>query len=346
MTFYPVRLGIVGCGTVVEAFHLPASLVTPEVEVVALVDRDASRARWLADRFGVKTCFDRHDALIGRVDAVLVATPPQTHASIAYDLLSQGIHVLCEKPLAPTGADCRRMIEAARAGNAILATAQSRRFHFNLAQIKRLVDAEAFGTSYHVRALDGYTFSWPTQTGYMFHGQTACGVLLESGIHVLDALLWLFGAPEVVWYADDALGGVESNVEIALQWSPDRTAEVKISRTADLANTLEIHGSLGWARLDLYDGRTLTVHLPQSKAGRVLGTATLQASVPQDGPAVMAQQLSDFARSLVEGQTPRATGCDGLRSIELVERCYQTKTGRPVPQQIPLPGVVWHDSGR
>jgi len=340
VTSYPLRLAMVGCGAVVEQMHLPGSLSVPEVAVVALVDPDAPRAQALADRFGVSRWASSVSEVLGSIDAALVATPPAAHAPVACGLMAAGVHVLCEKPMAASTGDCRRMIEAAVAGGVRLAVGHSRRFHANLAQLKELVDLGAFGAVQDVSAEDGSAFSWPTATGYMFRPGTASGVLLENGIHVLDTLLWLLGDAGVESYADDALGGVESNAELRLHFACGAQGSVRVSRTAELANRLELVGELGRASCALYDGARLELDLPQGKAGAALGPVTLAAARPQDGAAIAAEQLADFARAVVEGRGPRAGGTDGLRAVALAERCYAVRGQRALPDRAPLPGVV------
>ena len=340
MMNYPLKLGIVGTGAVVEAFHLPASFRTPELNVTALVDRDGARAAAVAAQFGVAQVMTDHRQLVGQVDAVLIATPPQSHGAIACDLLAEGIAVLCEKPLADTPDNAHKMITAAEKAGVVLATAHSRRFHFNVATLRTLLQQGVFGPVQRVEIADGFAFSWGTKTGYMFRPGSASGVLIENGIHVLDGLNWLLGQPAGFEYHDDALGGVESNVDLTLHYADGAVATVKISRTADLANTLTLIGSTGSAQLDLYDGTTLRLDLPQSKVGRQVGSMTLTATTPQDNQAIMAAQLADFARSVVGGEPPRTSGQDGLAAVQLVADCYAQVRNRPVPDHAPLPGLT------
>src|SRR5687768_3065184 len=117
----PLRLGVVGCGAVAELYHLPALLASTEVELVAFVDPDLARARRLADRAPGAEALTDVDQLAGRVDAVLVATPNAWHAPLGAPLLAAGVHVLVEKPMARTAAECDELLAAARAGGAVLA---------------------------------------------------------------------------------------------------------------------------------------------------------------------------------------------------------------------------------
>src|SRR4030088_1650947 len=87
----PLRIGIVGCGAVVERFHLPASTFIPEISITALVDRDENRAKRLADIYRVRHALADYHDLIGKVDAVIVALPHNLNARVSTEFLTNGI---------------------------------------------------------------------------------------------------------------------------------------------------------------------------------------------------------------------------------------------------------------
>jgi predicted dehydrogenase len=136
-----LRIAVVGCGRIAMA-HLSAVAETPSLEIAVLCDADeANLSRAAATWSGLTSQNMPHDVQpslftdyqhmlsASSVNAVVLCTPPVTHASIAVDLLERGVHVLCEKPLATSAADARRMI----------ATAQSRDVHLTLASEFRFV---------------------------------------------------------------------------------------------------------------------------------------------------------------------------------------------------------------
>jgi predicted dehydrogenase len=335
-----IRLGIVGCGAVVESLHLPASLSVPEVEVVALVDVDLERARQLAARFGVPGSEPDYGRLFGTVDAVLLATPPHLHARHSCEFLAAGIHVLCEKPISLTVDEAQTMVDTAASHGRCLAVGHHRRFHRNLSLLKVLVAGNALGSITDIVLEDGFEFVWPTQTAYMFDRSTMKGgVLMENGIHVLDTLLWLFGpVASVVDYGDDAIGGLESNVEARLKFESGAIAHIRISRTALLSNTMTVHGEDGWAEIALYEEDKLA-YQGRDKLSKALGRVTLRPQRRPDGFGPMARQLTDFADSIQQGVLPRAPGAQALMAVELARRCYALAADRPLPESAPLPGV-------
>ncbi|MGQ0572130.1 MAG: Gfo/Idh/MocA family protein [Armatimonadota bacterium] len=112
-----LRLGLIGCGKVVEVFHVPAIQAIPEAQVVAVMDTDPARANAVGDPLGVAPSHRHNDyrrLLEDRVDAVSISTPPSSHREIAVTAAAAGKHVLCEKPMAISVADADAMIDGAR----------------------------------------------------------------------------------------------------------------------------------------------------------------------------------------------------------------------------------------
>src|SRR5512147_2701092 len=131
-----MRVALVGCGAVAERYHLPALLASPAVDLVACVDPALDRARFIAGQIGARHVYASHLELPGVVDAAVVAVPNEFHASVAIDLLNAGVHVLVEKPMARTVAECDRMIAAAASMRAVLAVGHDFR-HFPIARFAR-----------------------------------------------------------------------------------------------------------------------------------------------------------------------------------------------------------------
>ena len=106
-----IKLGIIGCGAITERGYLPAVRLLSNTVLTHLVDLDLERAASLAKHFGIPSFVDDYRQLYGKVDAVVVATPPNSHAPISIDCLNHGLHVLCEKPLAPSIDEAEQMIK-------------------------------------------------------------------------------------------------------------------------------------------------------------------------------------------------------------------------------------------
>ena len=109
------RVALVGAGYISD-FHLDALKKLPAVRVEAICDVSESRAKALAARFGVPQVFTSIEGLLasGSCDCAHVAVPPDRHHAAARQLLEGGLHVLLEKPMATSAADCLDLVQRAR----------------------------------------------------------------------------------------------------------------------------------------------------------------------------------------------------------------------------------------
>ncbi len=132
------------------------------------------------------------------LDFVDIALPTYLHAEVAVKALNKGLHVLCEKPMALTSADCARMIEAARRNGKKLMIAQCLRFWPEYEVLKEYVDSGRFGKvtgAYFFRG--GSTPRWSYQN-WLLDEKRSGGCILDQHIHDVDMINWLFGKPRYV----------------------------------------------------------------------------------------------------------------------------------------------------
>ena len=319
-----MRFGVVGCGAISTLYQLPALGRSSDATLVSTVDVDAGHAAAVARRFGATESFTDHRALVGRVDAALVATPNTTHADIACDLLAQGVHVLCEKPLATTRADVDRMLAAAARGGGRLMAAHCLRFSPNLERLQDLIASGVLGERLTLSASIGAPYdAGPQRTDFRrTRGLSGGGVLMDLGIHVVDLAIWMVGeAPVDVVYDASAVTGweVESDVELALRFPSGSTGSFGASFSRVMDPTYMVRGELGWAKASLYQPSQLTLFSDRVRLCRLAGVQDL---VLPDAN-MYDEQLTHFVQA-VRNDTPFRVRPEEVRaSIDVVERCYQ-----------------------
>lgn len=148
-----IRWGIIGCGDVTEVKSGPAFTKVPYSSLVAVMRRDAEKAADYAQRHNVPTWYDDADALINdpNVNAVYVATPPDTHAEYAIRAMRAGKPVYVEKPMARNAAECEAMNQVSRETGMPLVVAYYRRALPYFLKIKELIDTKVIGDIRYVR---------------------------------------------------------------------------------------------------------------------------------------------------------------------------------------------------
>lgn len=334
-----IRLGIVGCGAVVRHYHLPALAGVENVTVAALCDLNRQTAERLRRQFRLTAeITDNLDLFAGRVDAALVAVSPMHHAAVSIRLLEMGIDVCCEKPLASSSSEAERMIEAATRHDRLLAVALWCRFLPNLRLLRTLVAEGIIGEPREITAEFGGPLDWPMESPAYFSRQnTAGGVLFDTGIHMIDAVAWLFGDLSHIQYADDAYGGVEANAELRGTVNlNDRELPVRLSFswTDPKQNGIRIRGSKGSAFASTAAPEAVVVR--QHMAGE-----PLEIHVHREGwdPGRTASdafhdQMRDFVESVITRREPFVSATSAIRGLRIVERAYAVR------QQLRQPWVA------
>jgi predicted dehydrogenase len=264
--------------------------------------------------------------LRGRVDAAVVAVPNGLHAEVARGLLEEGIHVLCEKPLALTAADGRSMCEASERSGATLAVGFVTRFHPATTHLKHAIDDRLFGDVVDYDLEFGVRFEWAAVSGFYFdRRQSGGGVLMNEAIHTLDRLIYWFGDVTSVACVDNDQGGIETDATLTLTHAGPHGPVRGVARFSwlyPLRNTLDVHGTEGHAVFEK-DNR-VSVQLHRAVSGRRLRLELGDPRASIEPVAYFSAQLDDFIDAVASGGSPRVSGREGLKSVALVEAAYET----------------------
>lgn len=334
-----LRLGVIGCGAVASIHHLPAIAASQRVEAAVLVDADASRAKALADRFGVAATATDYRTIVGRVDGAVIALPNSLHAPVAVDLLRQGVPVLVEKPMAMNGREADEMIAAAESSGAVLAVGLDFRFFDASVFVRDLLRDGLIGPVRRFDLRQGVITRWPFASDFVLKKETAGGgVLADFGVHVLDLLLWWLGDWTEVEYWDDAQGGLESDCDMRLTLRSGASGTVEISRTRNLRNSCVFEGERATLEVGVWDSDPLIRLSISGSEISLAGQARTPGSSGLDFREVFIRQIDDFAAAVQEGREPFVPGREGRRSLDLIDACYAKRRFLELPWSVlPVP---------
>ncbi len=188
-----VRIGVIGLG--IGRTHLQHFRALDGVEIAAVADVDGELAAQLGARYGAKPYADGVAMMAAeRLDAVSVCTPPRSHAPLVVAAARRGLHVLCEKPMAPTLADCDAMIEATQKAGVTLMLGFKKRYAPAYSFLK---EREPEWGPPRI-ALCRYQLG-PVAKGWFWDEADGGGPLVENTAHCLDVLRYLFGDARTVY---------------------------------------------------------------------------------------------------------------------------------------------------
>ena len=350
----PVRVGLIGCGKV-GSIHAAALRALPEADFVAACDASPDRAAAFASRYGARP-FAEVGTLLrdGGVEAVVIGTPHPLHAEPAVRAAAAGVHVLVEKPMAATLADCDAMLAAARKAGVLLGVVSQRRWYEPVVRMKAAIDAGKIGRPalgvfqmYSWRDPAYYTSDpwrgrWDTEGG---------GVLVNQSPHQLDILLWLMGpAAEVGGYwanLNHPAVEVDDTAVATIRFRNGGLGAVvtSVSQRPGIFTKVHVHGTNG-ASVGVETDRGATfiagvsaiAEPPLTDLWTVPGEERLLAEFQAADRAAFTErdatvhyhalQIRDFLRAIRENRPPLVTGDDGRAVVELFTAIYQSNRER------------------
>lgn len=199
----PIRVGLVGYGLAGAFFHAPLIRTTPGLKLAAIVTGNPDRKREAELKHPEAVLYAAAEELWGfaaELDLIVLASPNRTHVPLAAAALSAGLHVVVDKPLAPTADEGRQLIEQARRSGKMLTVFQNRRWDGDFLTVRRLLREGALGDLFRFES--SFERWRPTpKPGWRERGtpEDAGGLLYDLGSHLIDQALVLFGRPLEVY---------------------------------------------------------------------------------------------------------------------------------------------------
>jgi predicted dehydrogenase len=326
---------IVGLGSLAINQILPAFARAEKSRVVALVSGHPDKAKALALRYGVapKGIYDYqgYEALRDNpeVDVVYVVLPNSMHAEYTIRAHQAGKHVLCEKPMATTPADCQAMIEAARqAGRKLMVAYRCRYEPFNQEMI-RMAREQELGPVKVIVADHGFSIGDPTQWRLKM-SMAGGGSLMDIGIYSLQAARYVTGeepteiaAMSYTTPGDERFKEVEETTSFQLRFPSGVLANCSSSYGYSGQNRYRVVTSKGWFELEPATSYTgLRLHV---RRGSVLEERTL----PQRDH--FALEMDHLSQCVMDGKDPLTPGEEGLRDLKLMMAIYEAaRSGKTV----------------
>ncbi len=323
------RIAVIGCGAVAELLYLPALVRFPSVRKnLILVDSNEERTRKLATKFNVRDCQDDYRNVLSKeIDGVIIATPSHLHYPIAMDVLSNGLHVLCEKPLADSADEARAMIAQASRNDVLLLANYQRRLYASNLKVKALLSEGELGEPLAIKYFEGEEFSWPTVSGFYFDTRVSSrGVLLDRGAHVLDLICWWLDAkPKILVSENDSFGGREAVARI--QFAHKKClGEVNLSLLGKFPCVFSVECEQGTISGDIYDFQSIILSTKSGRKKR-LNFKTSEKYYTDFGYTI----VKNFLNVLSKNAKPFFSGEDVLNSVEWIDDCYAAATRFNMP---------------
>lgn len=327
-----VGVAVVGLGGYAIGKAMPALAAADGTHVAAVVSGNPEKAAKVAAAYGLTEdaiySYDTFASIAAddRVQAVYIVLPTGLHADWTEYAFAAGKHVICEKPMALSSAECTRMIDAGRAAGKKLMIAY--RCHFEPVNLKAMdmVRTGTIGAVQRIETANNYRVGneTPATNWRLARALAGGGPLEDYGLYGLQAALYLSGelpvrlsAETVQPAGDPRFTEVFSTVRAQLYFPSGAVAVIETSYDSDPNNMSNVHGTAGSLLMrpaNAYDGNRITL-----VKGDV--SAPVEAGDPEVQFSRMCQHFADAVRKDVAIRTP---GAMGLRDLKLIEAIYRS----------------------
>lgn len=341
-----IKVGIIGAGNIAQNAHIPAYLKQEDVQLFSVYDLKKSRSREVAERYGFKHVATSLKELVSmeELDAVSVCSWNNGHMEAVIAAAEAGKHILCEKPMAMTVAETKKMAEAVRANDVIFMMGFMYRFRTESQIIKQMAERGEFGEIYYAKTgimrRRGTPIGWFTDPS-----KSGGGPVIDIGVHAIDLTWYLMGRPKPIsvsaviydkignfktkgvnrWKAydtDDVVFGTEDSAAAFIRFEKGIAMAVDVSWAINGPNKSiysEVFGSKAGATLDplvIYGEEEdyLTDKRPLSES---------------EDP--FTNQIQHFINCIKTGETPISTLEDGMTLQKVLDGIYESaKLGKEV----------------
>jgi glucose-fructose oxidoreductase len=327
---------ILGLGYYATRIIMPRFAECEHSRLVALVSGTPEKLKTFGEQYGIseshRYSYETFDRIADNpdVDIVYIITPNSLHRTFTERAAKAGKHVMCEKPMATTAADCQAMIAACKAAGRKLMIGYRSRFQAHNIEAIKLIRDGAVGPVRTIVTDHGFTIGDPKQWR-LNKALAGGGSLMDIGIYSLNATRYLTGEEPVAVNAiestdrsDPRFKEVEDIINFQLLFPSGATANCVSAYSAN-CNRYRVTGPKGWVEIDpatSYQGQSMRAQLGGPPAPREPApTKTNQFSA----------QLDHLSECILTGREPIVSGEEGLKDVRIIEAIYRAaREGRTV----------------
>ena len=340
-----INIGILGCGKIAQVRHIPEYAANPDCRLVGFYNPTKSRAEDMAAKYG-GLAYDTAEELLANpeIDAVSVCAANYAHAALSIQALNAGKHVLCEKPMATTLADCEAMVECAKKNGKFLMIGHNQRLAKAHMEAKRLIDEGLIGDIITFRTSFGHggPETWSISPGknvwFFDKKKAAMGVMADLGVHKTDLIQYLTGQRVVRTTArlvtldkrgeDGELIGVDDNAVCIYEMSGGAFGTMTASWTYYGAedNSTVLYGTKGIMRIYDDPAHSIVVKLADGQE-QVYDVEQIQTNDNQTKSGV----IDLWVDCLKNNRAPEISGESALYAMRAVFASIESsQTGKTV----------------
>lgn len=335
-----LRLGIIGCGDMESAHQGVFHELSDRIKVTATADIDLPRAKKAAEFLGADVAVADYRKIFDHVDACLVVTPHDLHHEIGIAVLNAEKHLLMEKPLAVSEAECLDLITTAEQVGKTLMVAYPMRYHPIVVKVEELIRNKFMGETFHVGIFTEQLTEPPEGSWIRSAQRLGGGQFFSHGCHYVDLLLWFLGSPKqgvhlgtrfgTPWMEREGTSDAVITFESGAQGTHFGTWGARATRHG---YSIHVHSERGMLEADITNGILYAHHGFKGIPPRGGIAGTLSPDVKgaeilleiQPESKYLQGELLHFIECIASGEAPRTSGLGSLQGLRAIWRMEEAE---------------------
>lgn len=324
------KIAIIGLGGIAQLVHLPNIANLSNAVVSAVAEINKNRLNTIAERFNITETYSDYNELLEKsdADAIIIATPTNTHKEIAIASLKANKDILVEKPLARSYAEAKEIVDAAKKYNRKLMVGMNLRFRPDAMILRSILNSGEIGIPYYIKAgwirRQSSAGKWFTQKE-----ESGGGVIIDLGIHLMDLSIWLLDYKPVESVSTQNYSIQTKNVEDTsisfIKLKSNSLLTLESSWSLPLEEDifyLNVHGTQGYASLNPFrvykkiEDQIIDLTPPQSESGITLFRKSY------------INELKSFIGAVKNLNPVFSPGDEALARMKLLEAMYESSNSK------------------
>ena len=318
-----IKYGLLSTAQIGLNAHLPASIESENSEIISISSRGIEKAKIAAEKYDIKKFFGSYQEQINdpEVDAIINSLPNSMHCDWTIKCAEAGKHILCEKPLATTIDECRKMIDAANANNVILVEAFTHRWNHHLKTAKKIIKNGDLGSV--VTTDSSLCFTTNPENNIRFNPSLSGGALWDAGCYAVYATRFVL-SEEPIYANGESFDINNYGVDTTFKGIMEFESGVLSSITTSMNQPFRCH-----MNIDLTNGRIEIPNMFDDSGPIIIKKGVSDDNIKEkilkvDSKYRFVEQFNEFSNCIINGVNPTYPPEDGLRNTAAIQALYKS----------------------
>ena len=318
-----IKYGLLSTAQIGLNAHLPASIESENSEIISISSRGIEKAKIVAEKYDIKKFFGSYQEQINdpEVDAIINSLPNSMHCDWTIKCAEAGKHILCEKPLATTTDECRKMIDAANANNVILVEAFTHRWNHHLKTAKKIIKNGDLGSV--VTTDSSLCFTTNPENNIRFNPSLSGGALWDAGCYAVYATRFVL-SEEPIYAKGESFDINNYGVDTTFKGIMEFESGVLSSITTSMNQPFRCH-----MNIDLTNGRIEIPNMFDDSGPIIIKKGVSDDNIKEkilkvESKYRFVEQFNEFSNCIINGVNPTYPPEDGLRNTAAIQALYKS----------------------